>query len=135
MHTAELSVLGPGCLETEIAFAKLIEYKSPSSSQILAELIQARGEILLSEINKLVQSVWNREELPEEWTKATVAPMYEKVREGNSSNYRGISLLTNSYAMPFNILLTNLSPYAYEILLLICLDSLHNILFLTFRYV
>jgi hypothetical protein len=37
----------------EIAIAKLKKYKSPGSDQILAELIQAGGEILLSAIHKL----------------------------------------------------------------------------------
>jgi hypothetical protein len=34
----------------EIAIAKLKKYKSPGSDQIAAELIQAGGEILLSEL-------------------------------------------------------------------------------------
>jgi hypothetical protein len=38
----------------EIAIAKLKKYKSPGSDQILAELIQAGGEILLSVIHKLI---------------------------------------------------------------------------------
>jgi hypothetical protein len=45
----------------EIAIAKLKKYKSPGSDQIPAELIQAGGEILLSEIHKLINSVWNKE--------------------------------------------------------------------------
>jgi hypothetical protein len=36
-------------------------YKSPGSDQILAELIQAGGELLQSEIHKLIHSVWNKE--------------------------------------------------------------------------
>jgi hypothetical protein len=51
----------------EIAIAKLKKYKSPGRDQILAELIQAGGEILLSSIHKLVNSVWNKEELPDQW--------------------------------------------------------------------
>jgi hypothetical protein len=39
----------------------LKKYKSPGSDQIPAELIQAGGEILLSEIHKLINSVWNKE--------------------------------------------------------------------------
>jgi hypothetical protein len=57
VHTAEPLVLGSSSLEVEIAIAKLKKYKSPSSDQIPAELIQARGEILLSEIDKLINSV------------------------------------------------------------------------------
>jgi hypothetical protein len=45
---AEPLVPGPSHLEDEIANAKWKEYKSPGSDQILEELIQARGEILLS---------------------------------------------------------------------------------------
>jgi hypothetical protein len=32
-----------------------------------AELIQAGGEKLHSETNKLINSVWNKEELPAQW--------------------------------------------------------------------
>jgi citrate synthase len=42
----------------------LKKYKSPGSDQILAELVQAGGKILLSAIHKLINSVWNKEELP-----------------------------------------------------------------------
>jgi hypothetical protein len=51
----------------EIAIAKLKKYKSPGSDQIPSELIQAGGEILLSAIHKLIDSVWNKEELPDQW--------------------------------------------------------------------
>jgi hypothetical protein len=57
VHTAEPLVPGPSRLEVEIAIAKLKKYKSPSSDQISAELIQAGGEILLSVIHKLINSV------------------------------------------------------------------------------
>jgi hypothetical protein len=55
VHTAEPLVPGPSCLEVEIAFAKLIKFKSPDSDQIPAELIQV-GKTLLSAIHKLVNS-------------------------------------------------------------------------------
>jgi hypothetical protein len=62
VHTAEPLVLDPSRLEVEIAIAKFKKYKSPDSDQIQAELIQAGGEILLSAIHKLINSVWNKEE-------------------------------------------------------------------------
>jgi hypothetical protein len=46
VYTAEPLVPGPS-LEVEIEIAKLKKYKSPGSDQILAELIQARGDTLL----------------------------------------------------------------------------------------
>jgi hypothetical protein len=59
VQTVEPLVPGPSRLEVEIAIAKLKKYKSPGSDQIPAELIQAVGEILLSAIHKLINSVWN----------------------------------------------------------------------------
>jgi hypothetical protein len=67
VHTAEQLVAGPGRLEVEIATAKLEKYKSSGSDQILAELIQTGGEILLSGTHKHINSIWNKEELSEQW--------------------------------------------------------------------
>jgi hypothetical protein len=50
----------PCPLEVKIAFAKLIKCKLPCSDQIMAELIQVGGETLLSEIHKLINSIWNK---------------------------------------------------------------------------
>jgi hypothetical protein len=56
IHSAEPLVPGHTHLEVEIAIAKLKKYKSPSSDQILAELIQAGGETLVSVSDKLINS-------------------------------------------------------------------------------
>jgi translation initiation factor 2B subunit (eIF-2B alpha/beta/delta family) len=52
--------------EVEIAIAKLKKYKLQGSDQIPAELIQARSETW-SEIHKLINSIWNEEELSGQW--------------------------------------------------------------------
>jgi hypothetical protein len=57
LDRAESLVPDPGPFETEITIAKL---------KILVELIQAGGEILLSVIYKLIDSIWNNEELPDQ---------------------------------------------------------------------
>jgi hypothetical protein len=62
----------------EIAIEKLKKYKSLGSDQIPEELIQAGDEILLSEINKLINSVWNKEELPDEWKESIIVPIHKK---------------------------------------------------------
>jgi hypothetical protein len=66
VHRAEPLVPGPSRLEDEIAIAKLKKYKSPDSDQIPAELIQAESEILLSGIHKLINYIWNKEDLPDQ---------------------------------------------------------------------
>jgi hypothetical protein len=54
MHTVEPLVADPSSFQAEIAIGKLKGYKSLDTDQILAELIQARGNILCSnKINSL----------------------------------------------------------------------------------
>jgi hypothetical protein len=53
-------------------------YKSPGSDEIPAELIQARGEILLFVIHKLINSVWNKEELPDQWKESIIVYQFTK---------------------------------------------------------
>jgi hypothetical protein len=94
VHTAEPLVPGPSRLEVEIAIAKLKKFKSPGSDQIPAELIQAGGEILLSAIHKPISSVWNKEELPDQWKESIIVPVYKKGDKTDCNNHRGISLLS-----------------------------------------
>jgi hypothetical protein len=50
------------------------------SDGILAELIEAGGETLQSEIHKLINSIWHKEELPDQWKKPVV-PIHKKGNE------------------------------------------------------
>jgi hypothetical protein len=43
----------------------LKQYKSPGTDQLPAVMIQAGGETLWSETHKLINSIWNKEELPQ----------------------------------------------------------------------
>jgi hypothetical protein len=52
--------------EVEIVIAKLERYKLSSIDQISAHLIQTGGEILRSDIHKLINSIWNKEQLSEQ---------------------------------------------------------------------
>jgi hypothetical protein len=78
VHTAEPLVPGPSGLEVEIAITKLKKYKSPGSDEIPAKLIQAGGEILLSAIHKLINSIWNKEELPDQWKESIIVTVHKK---------------------------------------------------------
>jgi hypothetical protein len=72
---------------------------------------QAGGEILLSAIHKLINSVCNKEELPYQWKESIIVPVHKKGDETKCNNYRWISLLSTSYKMLSNILLSSLSSY------------------------
>jgi hypothetical protein len=66
IHTTESLIPDPSLFVVKIAIAKLKSYKLPGSDQILTELIQAGGEILQSEIHKLINSVQNEKELSDQ---------------------------------------------------------------------
>jgi hypothetical protein len=71
----------------------LESYKSPGTDQILAELIKAGGETLYSEIHSLICSIWNKEELPQQWKESIIVPIYKEGDTIECNNYQGISLL------------------------------------------
>jgi hypothetical protein len=50
----------------------------PSSDEIPAELIQAGGEILLSGIHKLINSILNKEELLDQWKEPITVLIHKK---------------------------------------------------------
>jgi hypothetical protein len=87
IHTAEPLVPEPSACEVEMAIEKLKRKKSPGIDQIPAELIKAGGGTICSEIHKLMNSVWNKEELPEQWKESIIVPIYKKGDETDCSNY------------------------------------------------
>jgi hypothetical protein len=87
VHMTESLAPGPSHLEVEIANARLKKYKSPGSDQISAELIQAGGKMLLSMIYKLVKSLWNNEELPDQWKESIIIPFHKKGDKTDCNNY------------------------------------------------
>ena len=116
IHTAEPLVPEPSDGEVERAIKKLKSHKSPGIDQIPAELIKAGDRPLRCAIHKLVISIWNKEELPEEWKELIIVPIYKKGDKTDCNNYRGISLLPTTYKILSNILLSRLIPYADEII-------------------
>jgi hypothetical protein len=77
-HTAQPFVPEPSASEVEVAIGKVKSYKSPGVDQIPAELIQAGGETLRSEIHKLIKLISNKEQLPHQWKKSVVVPIHKK---------------------------------------------------------
>ena len=78
--------------------------------------MKVEGRTVRSEIYKLINSLWNKDELPEEWKELIIVPIYKKGDKTYCVNYRGILLLSASYKILSNILLSRLTPYAEEII-------------------
>ena len=77
IHTAEPLVPEPSAFEVELAIEKLKSHKSPGIDRIPGELIKAGGRTIRCVIHKLI-SIWNKEELPEEWKESIIVPIYKK---------------------------------------------------------
>jgi hypothetical protein len=60
IHTAESLVTDFTPFGSEIAIAKLKNYKWPGSDQISAQLTEAGGKTLRSEIRKFINSIWSK---------------------------------------------------------------------------
>jgi len=118
IHTAELLVPEPRASEVELAIEMLRSHKSPGIDQIPAELIKEGGKTICCEIHKLIISIWNKEELPEEWKESIIAPIYKKGDKTDCSNYRGISLLPTLYKILSNMLLSRLTHAAGQLLII-----------------
>ena len=116
IHTAEPLVPEPSAFEVELAIEKLKSHKTPGIDQIPREFIKAGGRTICHAIHKLIISIWNKEELPEEWKELIIVPIYKKGDKTDCNNYRGISLLPTTYKILSNILLSSLIPYAEEVI-------------------
>ena len=116
VHSVEPLVPEPSAFEVKLAIEKLKNHKSPGTDQIPAELIKAGGRTIRCEIYKLIISIWNKEELPDEWKESIIVPIYKKGDKTECNNYRGILLLPTTYKVLSNILLSRLIPYAVEVI-------------------
>jgi hypothetical protein len=70
----------------------------------------------VSVIHKLITLIWNKKELPDQWKESIIVPIHKMGNKIVCNYYRGISLLSTSYKILSNILLSQLSPYIGEIM-------------------
>ena len=56
--------------DMEMAIEKCSRYKSSSVLQVPAELTQAAGTVVCSQIHKLINYIWNKDDLPQQWKRA-----------------------------------------------------------------
>jgi hypothetical protein len=66
--------------------------KSPNNDQILGEMMQAECNTSYSDIHKLNNSIWKKEELPQQWKESIAVLMYKKGDITDCSHYRDISM-------------------------------------------
>jgi hypothetical protein len=77
---------------------------------------QSKGEIMCFEIHKLICSLWNKEELPQQRKESIIVPIYKNGDKTDCNIYRGISHSSTAYKILSNIILARLTPYVNKII-------------------
>jgi hypothetical protein len=65
---------------------------------------------------KTINSIWNNEELLGKWKDSVTVPISKKGGKTDCNHDQVISLLSATYKILSNILLSRLTPYAQEII-------------------
>jgi hypothetical protein len=112
----ELHIPVPTTTEVYDTIRKIKDNRAPGEDAITAELIKKGGNHLWENIHQLILSIWNKEEIPEEWITAIICPIYKKGSKLECKNYRGISLLNVTYKIFTNIFSKYLQVYTDEII-------------------
>ncbi len=77
------------------AIRKLKLGKAPGSDGITAEMLKYGGEIVVDWMVWICNLAWEHSEVPEDWRKAIIVPLYKGTgKREECNNYRGISLLS-----------------------------------------
>jgi hypothetical protein len=64
----------------------------------------------------LLKSIWNKEELPQQWKESVIVTIHKKGDKTDCDNYQGLSLLSTAYKILSNILLARLTQYFSEVI-------------------
>jgi hypothetical protein len=82
LYTSYPLLAEPSAFEFKKATETLKESnKSPGIDQIPAELIKAGGRTVCCEIHKLINSVWNKEKLPEDWRESIILSIRRVIKQ------------------------------------------------------
>jgi len=106
LHTTERMVPEVSALEDEMAIENLKD-TSQGINQIPAELMETGCRIIRYENHRIFNSIWNKEELPEEWKGSIIVPIYKKGDKRDCINYRGYHFLPTMNKIVSNIILLN----------------------------
>lgn len=106
----------PPTLDEVKAIRQMKNNKAPGIDGISAEIIKSRGAPLIRELHDLLQEIWVKEEMPAEWRKSIICPIYKKGDKLKCENYRRISLLCVAYKIFTKILAKRISPLAERII-------------------
>jgi hypothetical protein len=69
--------------------------KAEGIVEVVSELLMRGGSGMLHALTELCQKAWEKEEIPDVWTKGIICPIHKDGDKKQTRNYRGITLLSN----------------------------------------
>jgi len=112
----ECNIMAPTLQETLVVIRNLKNNRAPGEDSVTSELIKYGGRKLWNRIHQLITTIWDIEQMPQEWGTAIICPIYKQGEKVECRNYRGISLLNVTYKIFTNLLTRYIEPYVEEIL-------------------
>ncbi|CAI9719175.1 Hypothetical predicted protein [Octopus vulgaris] len=99
----------PAVEEVSRAIKKMSTGKAPGSDAIPAEVFKSGGPTMISQLTSLFQSMWDREQLPQDFRDATIVHIYKRKGDRQScDNHRGLrasytGIICDIHAFPKDI--------------------------------
>ena len=97
--------------ELEDALKRMKNGKAPGVDKIPAELLKNMGNDGKAWFLELLCDLWDGQNLPEDWNKDLMCPIYKKGDKTECSNYRGISLMSHAFKVYERVLEKRLRAY------------------------
>lgn len=76
---------------------RLKNAKAPGEDGIENEAWKFMAEEIGEEFWKLINKIWKGGELPRDWSRGVISPIYKKGEKSKIKNYRGITLMNSAY--------------------------------------
>jgi hypothetical protein len=94
---------------------KIQNAKQPGDDQMIGEIFKYGGERVVFCLWIICREVWEREEMPKDWSRGVVVPLFkQKGDKRNPLNYRGITLLSIAGKIFCSILNSRLTEWVEE---------------------
>ena len=78
------------CEEVATAIGKLKNSKTPGVCGISAKVLKGGGGILVKWLHSVIQLMWKKGEVVEDWRRAVIIPLYKKGKKWCVTNTEGL---------------------------------------------
>jgi hypothetical protein len=85
---------------------KMKNNKFPGYNELTTGMIKAARPIGIQWLYQVLRIIWTENKIPEDWYKEIIIPIYEKGDRKQCGNYRGITLLCQTFKI-YNRILKN----------------------------